>query len=174
MPTDIPTPPNAPGPTEPAPPTADALPNTSQGSAPPAGQYKEANIGNAVAKANEKRKRRDKNTIYEGIPTDLAPRWELIVDEAAKRIKAKRDTIKIAIGEKPYRGIPVTEEDAEIRYQQMRDSAKLQTEALQENVTMSKAGRLLVNKDYLKALRKLEKKVREGDIQTTLEGEDIK
>ena len=168
MPVDVPTPANATGPTAPQPPQADALPQTSQGSAPPAGQNKtDGNIGNAVAKANEKRKRAERpgRSDLGGIPSQLAARWELLVDEAAKRIKSKRDTIKIAIGEKPYRGIPVTEEDAEVRYMQMRDNAKMQTEALQENVTMSKAGRLLVNKEYLAAIMKIEKKIRKGELE---------
>ena len=160
MPIDIPTPTNAPGPTAPA-----ELPQTSQAGAPPAGAHKEGNIGSAVAKSNEKRKRKKRGTSFAGIPTELAPRWELIVEEATKRIKAKRDTIKIAIGEKPYRGIPVTQEDAETRYLQMRDNSKLQTEALQENVTMSKEGRLLINKKYLTAIKKMEEKIRKGELE---------
>ncbi len=149
-------------------PTPDPMAGTGQASAPPAMANKEVSLAEAMRNQKERKKERNKYNNLGGIPSEMAPRWELIVSEAGKRIKAKRDTIKIAIGEKPYRGIPVTQEEAEVRYQQMRDSAKLQTKSLEENVTRSVDGRLLINKKYLKAIKGLEEKIRKGEIQTEL------
>ena len=161
-----------PAPADPAAAAAEGTPppepgaQTAQAAAPPAMKNKSVPIEKAILAQKERKKHANKYNNLGGIPSDMAPRWELIVTEAAKRIKAKRDTIKIAIGDKPYRGIPVTEEEAEIRYLQMRDNAKLQTKSLEENTTMSVDGRLLVNKEYVKALKKMEDKLRKGEIQT--------
>jgi hypothetical protein len=143
---------------------------TGQAAAPPHMASKEVSLKQAMENKQERKERSKKNKYLGGIPSDMAPRWEVIVEESAKRIKAKRDTIKIAIGERPYRGIPTTEAEAETRYLQMRESAKLQTQSLEENVTRSVDGRLLINKEYLNAIRSLEKKIREGEIQTELGG----
>ena len=147
-------------------PPPDPMAQTAQAAAPPAMKNKSVPLEKAIQAQKERKTRANKYLELGGIPADLAPRWELIVTEAAKRIKEKRDTIKIAIGDKPYRGIPVTEEEAEIRYIQMRDNAKLQTKSLEENITMSVDGRLLVNKEYIKAIAKMEDKLRKGEIQS--------
>ena len=147
-------------------PPPDPMAQTSQGAAPPSMKNKSVPIEKAIQAQKERKARENKYLNLGGIPSDLAPRWELIVTEAAKRIKSKRDTIKIAIGDKPYRGIPVTEEEAEVRYIQMRNNAKLQTKSLEENITMSVDGRLLVNKEYIKENAKREEKLRNGAIQT--------
>ena len=147
-------------------PMPDPMAQTAQAAAPPAMKNKSVPLEKALRAKQKRKGQMNKYNNLGGIPSDLAPRWELIVTEAAKRIKAKRDTIKIAIGDKPYRGISVTEEEAEIRYLQMRDNAKLQTKSLEENVTMSVDGRLLINKEYVNALRKIEEKLRKGEIQS--------
>ena len=170
MPEEQPPMAQGPAPAEGAPapegaPTPDPMAQTSQASAPPAMANKNISLIESIKKQKERKARKNQYNNLGGIPSDLAPRWELIVDEAGKRIKAKRDTIKMAIGEKPYRGIPVSQEEAELRYMQMRDSAKLQTESLEENVTKSVDGRLLINKEYLKAIKGLEEKIRKGEIQ---------
>lgn len=121
----------------------------------------ENQVREAESKAKEKRAKTFQKST--GIPAEMAPRWELIRDEVAKRIKAKRDTIKVAIGEKPYNGIPIDETEAEIRFLQMRDNPELQQEALAANVIKSKDGRLLINKKYLEAITKLEHKYRKGE-----------
>ncbi len=147
-------------------PVPDPMAQTAQGAAPPAMKHKKVSLEESLRNKDKRKKEANKYNNLGGIPSDLAPRWELIVQEAAKRIKAKRDTIKIAIGDKPYRGIPVTEHEAETRYLQMRDSAKLQTNSLEENITMSVDGRVLVNKEYIKAIKKMEAKLRKGEIST--------
>ena len=149
--------------TPPETPAPDPMAQTSQGGAPPAMKNKQMSLAKAMLKQKERKKQANKYNDLGGIPSDMAPRWELIVTEASKRIKAKRDTIKIAIGDRPYRGIPVTQEEAETRYLQMRDNAKLQTKSLEENITRSVDGRLLVNKEYIKAIKRMEEKLRRGE-----------
>jgi hypothetical protein len=122
-----------------------------------------SNIGSAVALANEKTKEMKKKNS-QNIPTEMAPRWELIVDEATQRIKNKRDLIIQAIGDKPYQGIPIDEDEAQIRYTQMRNDVELQSQALEPNVIKAKDGRLLINKKYIDKLIELETKIRKGEI----------
>ncbi|HEC66045.1 MAG TPA: hypothetical protein ENI23_12190 [bacterium] len=119
-------------------------------------------IGGAIEKANKKT--RDFGKKWDKIPTEMAPRWEMLVDESAKSIKAKHDIIKVAIGEKPYNNFPLDEAEAEIRYLQMRNNLELHTEAMEANIVKTKDGRLLIKKDYLKKLIEFEKKIREGRI----------
>ena len=156
------------GPAPTAPPEGAPVPDptaqTSQGAAPPAMKNKQLSLAASLLEQKKRKKQANKYNNLGGIPSEMAPRWEIIVSESAKRIKAKRDTIKIAIGERPYRGIPVTKEEAELRYLQMRDSAKLQTNSLEENITMSVDGRLLVNKEYINAIRQMEAKLRKGEV----------
>ena len=126
---------------------------------------KGSDVGAAVALANEKTKKQRK-TNADGIPVDLAPRWELIVDEATKAIKIKRDEIKMVIGEKPYKGIPIDEDEAQRRYVQMRKDVELQTQALEPNIQKAKDGRIMINKEYIKKLIEFETKIRKGEILT--------
>lgn len=118
----------------------------------------EGNMGSAVAAYNEKMKKAKKV----GIPTEMAPRWEMLVDEATKGINKKRKEILKFIGEKPYKGIPIEKDEAASRYMQMRENAELQTETLKQNTITNKEGKLLINKAYLNAIIELEKQIREG------------
>ena len=131
---------------------------------PPTGTN--TNIGEAVAKANETVRVKSKVSKPSIVPTELAPRWELIVNESAKRLKAKQDMIKKVIGERPYKGIPIDENELEIRYTQMRDDPDLHKEALKPNLIKTKDGRVLVNKEYIQALINIESKIRKGVIST--------
>ena len=124
----------------------------------------EAAVREGAVKAKEKRIKTGGKV--KDVPKELAPRWEMIVQEAAKRIKAKRDKIKEVIGERPYQGIPLEDFELEVRLSQMRDNPELQKEALTQNVKKTKDGRLLINKAYLKVLTDYETKIKKGVIST--------
>jgi hypothetical protein len=124
----------------------------------------EVNIGQAVQSANVKTREKARKYGPNEIPVDLAPRWEMIVRESAKALKDKRDKIKVAIGEKPYNSLPIDEDEAVTRYLQMRNDPELHSEALSTNIKKSKDGRILIKKDYLKAITDIENKIRKGVI----------
>ncbi len=121
-------------------------------------------IGAAVALTNEKTKEMRKKKDAENIPTEMAPRWELIVQEATQRIKNKRAMIIEAIGDKPYQGLPLEEDEATRRYLQMRNDPELQAQALEENIQKAKDGRILINTAYLDRIIEFETKIRKGEI----------
>ena len=124
---------------------------------------KVSDIGSAVALANEKTKEMKKKNA-DNLPTEVAPRWELIVDEVTQRIKNKRDLIIQTIGDKPYQGIPLEEDEAQRRWIEMRNDVELQTQGLEPNIQKAKDGRILINKKYLEAITKIETKIRKGEI----------
>lgn len=122
-------------------------------------------VGEAVSRVVDKLDDQVKRNA-DVVPSELAPRWELLVREARNAIKEKRDQIKEVIGERPYQGFPLDKAEAEVRYIQMRESVELQTTALEANIQKTKEGRILINKEYLKAMIEFEERIRKGEIAT--------
>ncbi len=121
-------------------------------------------VGDAVSRVVDKMDDKIKGNKDGPVPKEMAPRWELIVREARNAIKQKRDDIKKVIGDRPYQGFPLDKEEAKTRYLQMREDVELQTTALEANIQKSKEGRLLVNKEYLKAMMDFEEGIRKGEM----------
>jgi len=103
-------------------------------------------------------------TIKKGnvIPADLASRWELIVDEAAKRLFERRKQLKAAIGTRPYRGLPVTDDELMRRYATIRHDPEAMTNLLVENAQVEPDGKVLLPKELISTMVEAERKLREG------------
>lgn len=106
--------------------------------------------------------RNTKFNLGNKVPIDLADRWELIVREAANRLFEKRKKIKQAIGPRPYKGLPVSENELMGRYRQIRNDPEALTNMLTENIKIARNGRALLPKDLVSKLIDLETKIREG------------
>ncbi|KKN05179.1 hypothetical protein LCGC14_1089880 [marine sediment metagenome] len=98
------------------------------------------------------------------IPPDLAGRWELIVDEVKKIIREKRKRIKAAIGERPYRGLPVEKAELTARWAQIRHDVEGLTEVLQTNTKFKPDGRVLAPKALIRSMIEQERGFREGGL----------
>ena len=103
-------------------------------------------------------------TVHKGnvVPSDLADRWELIVDLAAKRLFDKRKNVKTAIGARPYRGLPVDENEILGRYSEIRHDPEEMTNLLMENAKIKPDGRVLLPKELIGTMMNAERKLREG------------
>jgi hypothetical protein len=96
------------------------------------------------------------------IPESLADRWELLVAEAAKRIKQKRDQIKTTIGARPYHGLPVDETELRSRWMQIRKDPNALFDVFSENVRFTKDGRALLPKKLVESIYRNEGKAVES------------
>jgi hypothetical protein len=114
----------------------------------------------AKAKARGKKKDTQDNTI----PPDLASRWETIVEEAAKRIFIKRKAMAKAIGQRPYRGLPVEASDLTARWAQIRHDTPALVEVLSENAKFKKDGKVFVPKALIESMTTTEDSFRKGGL----------
>ena len=99
------------------------------------------------------------------IPAGLADKWEKMRDLAAGKMFDKRAKMKEAIGARPYRGLPVKEEDLLSRFSQIWHDQQALSQVLQENATFKPDGRVLLPKALLDAMRIMTKKLRESGVQ---------
>ncbi|KKL92068.1 hypothetical protein LCGC14_1888400 [marine sediment metagenome] len=96
------------------------------------------------------------------IPTGIAARWELIVKLASERLHRKRKQISEVIGERPYKGLPVREEELDARWAQIRHEGDSLVEVFQSNAKFKPDGRVLVPKALIDGMIKQEKKKKDG------------
>lgn len=115
-----------------------------------------------VTRAGSRRTPKSEVARLKDIPKDLAGRWELIRDFATDRIFAKRKQIKEAIGDRPYRGLPVDETELQARWAQIRNDTEALSEVFQSNAKFRPDGRVLVPKALIEGMVKQEKKRRDG------------
>jgi hypothetical protein len=94
------------------------------------------------------------------IPAGLADRWELLVGEAAKRIKKKRDQIKTSIGARPYNGLPVDEDELRARWMEIRRDPNAVFDVMAENVRFTKEGKVMLPKELVNKIVDYETKAR--------------
>ncbi len=99
------------------------------------------------------------------IPAGLADKWEKMRDLAAGRLFEKRVKMKEAIGARPYKGLPVKDEDQLSRFSQVWHDKQALTQILQENAKFKPDGRVLLPKALLGAMRIMTKKLRESGVQ---------
>lgn len=105
-----------------------------------------------------------KGTQDSAIPTDLASRWETIVAEAAKRIFIKRKEMAKAIGQRPYRGLPVETSDLTARWAQIRHDTPALVEVFSGNAKFTKSGAVLIPKALIESMVKTETSFRKGGL----------
>ena len=96
------------------------------------------------------------------VPKDLASRWELIVQEVSKRLFEQRKLLKTAIGYRPYKGLPVSEEEAYSRYVQVRADPQLLTELLASNLKVQPDGSSLLPRKLIERMSKFEDRYKKG------------
>jgi hypothetical protein len=96
------------------------------------------------------------------IPTDLASRWELIVRETGKRLFTTRNKIREAIGKRPYKGLPVSDEELYNRWLGVRVDKTLCKSVVKDNIKETPDGRKLVPNAFVEQILKAEKRAKEG------------
>lgn len=90
------------------------------------------------------------------VPSGLADRWELLVEEAAKRLKHKRDEIRKTIGPRPYRGLPVNDTELRSRWFEIRKNPEALFDVFSENVRFTKEGKALLPKELVNKIYEFE------------------
>lgn len=100
----------------------------------------------------------------EEVPKDLADKWDLLVDTAAKNLFITRKKLKEAIGSRPYRGLPVTEEELGARWSQIRQDVPALVEVLKSNAKYTVNGQVLVPKALIESIQEQELKRRKGGV----------
>ena len=101
-------------------------------------------------------------TLHEAVPADLAARWETIVAESSKRLFATRNKLRDLVGTRPYKGLPVDEEELYNRWLGIRADKTLSKLLLRDNIKETKDGRKLVPTAFVNQILKSEKRAREG------------
>ncbi len=114
------------------------------------------------AGTRKKKDRKSAKLLAEGIPPDLASRWETIVEQSADRIFNKREAIKKRIGTRPYKGLPVDNAELLGRWLEIRDDPEALTQLLKENSKFKSDGTVRVSKELIQQITQLEKKIKEG------------
>ena len=96
------------------------------------------------------------------IPKDTADKWERMTQIASERLFGKRKRIMAAVGNRPYKGLPVSEAELLSRYSQVRNDPEALLEILKENAKFKPDGRVMVPKALIESMKNMEKKIREG------------
>lgn len=100
-------------------------------------------------------------TLSEG----LASRWESMVKFASKRLYDKRKQMLAAIGSRPYKGLPVKEEQILSRFAQIQHDPQALAEVLKQNAMFKEDGRVLIPKDLVTKMKEMTQKLRKGGIE---------
>ena len=90
------------------------------------------------------------------VPTELSDRWELIVRELGERLYDKRVRVLEAVGARPYKGLPVSDDEVRERYALIRRDQTAWEQLLKENTKTTKDGKTLLPKSLIEKLTKLE------------------
>ena len=94
------------------------------------------------------------------LPAGLADRWETTVSEAAKHAYEARKRILEAIGERPYKGVPVDPNERLAQHMQLRQDSVALTELLRQNTITKPDGSIRVRKSFVGAMRAMEQQLR--------------
>ena len=115
-----------------------------------------------VTRAGNRKTKDSIKSQLRDLPKGVAARWELIVKVAGERLHVKRKQISEAIGERPYKGLPVREEELDSRWAQIRQDTDSLVEVFQSNAKFKPDGRVLVPKALIEGMIKGEKKRKDG------------
>lgn len=96
------------------------------------------------------------------IPEGLADKWDVLVKESSQRLKKRREDIKKAIGERPYKGLPVSDTELAKRWSQIQHSKQDLVELFQENARFKKDGTVLVPRELIKTIKEQHRRRQEG------------
>ena len=103
--------------------------------------------------------------LMKEVPTGLADKWDLLVDVTANNLLEMRRKLKKAIGERPYKGFPVTEEDRGARWSQIRQDVPALVEMLRANSKHTPDGEVLVPKALIDSMTEQETRRRKGGLE---------
>jgi len=97
-------------------------------------------------------------------PKALADRLDHAAKELGIRLFQKRKALLSAIGERPMGGLPVSENDRYIQYNELLQDPEGMAELVAKNVRAKEDGRVLVRKDFVKTINEMESQRRGGVI----------
>lgn len=117
-----------------------------------------------ATRAGQRKKRAARVALLSEIPSDIASRWELIVDSVAKELQVSRRDLMASIGNRPYKGLPVDDSELQGRWGQIRHDRDALVEVLQANAKFKQDGRVLLPKKLIAGMITQEKKFREGGV----------
>lgn len=106
-------------------------------------------------------KKKEKNVDVVG---GLSERWEKMVNLAAGRLHDKRKRILTAIGSRPYKGLPVKEDEILSRFAQIQHDPQALGEILKQNAVFKASGKVLLPKALLSKMKEMTAKLRKGNI----------
>ena len=95
------------------------------------------------------------------IPKDLASRWETIVETSATGMLDRRTKMLEAVGERPYKGLPVEENERLARYREIREDPLSLVEILKANTRIKEDGRILVKRKLISSMIEMEQQLKE-------------
>ena len=95
----------------------------------------------------------------------LGERWEKMVNLAAGRLHDKRKRILTVIGSRPYKGLPVKEDEILSRFAQIQHDPQALTEILKKNAIFKSDGRVLLPKPLITKMKQMTAKLRKGEIE---------
>ena len=88
--------------------------------------------------------------------------YEEAVKLAAERIYKQQQEAKKIIGSRPFGGGDMTDDEAFTEYLAVRINPQAYQQMIQENSKQGRDGRMLVRKELVAAIVKMEKKIKEG------------
>lgn len=88
--------------------------------------------------------------------------YETAAKLAAERVYKAQQEVKKVIGSRPFGGGDMTDDEAFTEYLAVRINPAAYQKMLQENSKQGRDGRMLVRKDLVDAIVKMETRIREG------------
>src|SRR5438093_1188908 len=97
------------------------------------------------------------------IPKDLASRWELLVNTSATGMFNRREKMLQAVGERPYKGLPVDASERLARYREIRQDTPALVEILKANTLVKDDGNILVKRNLIDSMVEMEQQLKGDD-----------
>ena len=96
------------------------------------------------------------------LSSGLASKFESVVDILANSLKEKRKELLTAIGERPYKGFPISLKERQARYKEIRNNPSALMEVFKGNAKFKPDGRVLIPKELIKTIQQMEKSIKTG------------
>ena len=95
---------------------------------------------------------------------DFAARREKVAGESAKGMFQKLMMLRKLLGERPYRGRAVSDQELEDRFIAVRHDREAMKQVIAENVRVKDGGAVLVSREFVNSMIKTEDKMRKGGL----------
>jgi len=96
------------------------------------------------------------------LPATPAERMEVTAKELARRLFEHKQSIRTALGGRPYKGAPLSKQDQISRYTEVRNDPQAWLDLMKQNFKVKEDGHILAPKGMLKEFGAMEKTLREG------------